>query len=153
MTDGKILVLETGEWARVMHTKDGYALQLAIKKGYRIFIVSGAAKSAVDARLRKLGIEEVHFGVKDKKIFIRNLIQSYGLKKEEVLYMGDDMPDVPVATEVGVFTCPSDAVDEILQIAHFNTNKPGGAACVREVIEKVMKLNENWTDANDIAST
>ena len=68
LTDGKILVLETGEWARVMHTKDGYALQLAIKKGYRIFIVSGAAKSAVDARLKKLGIEEVHFGVKDKKI-------------------------------------------------------------------------------------
>ena len=67
--------------------------------------------------------------------------------------MGDDIPDLPVASEVGVFACPSDAVDEILQIAHFNTCKPGGAACVRELIEKVMKLNQSWSEDETIPST
>ena len=153
LTDGSVLVLQSGEWARVMHTKDGYAMQLAIKKGYRIFIVSGAAKSAVDERLRRLGIEEIHFGIKNKKEFVQTLIQSYGLKKEEVLFMGDDMPDVPVSSVVGVFACPVDAVEEVLELADYIALKPGGNACVREVIEKVIKLNNHWGEDNTVVST
>ncbi|WP_300600411.1 HAD hydrolase family protein [Niabella sp.] len=153
LTNGDLLILESGEWARVMHVKDGYALQLAIKQGYRILIVSGSGPSAVQGRLNKLGIREIYFGIKDKQAFIRQWMQEQQAAPETVLFMGDDIPDLPVFDIVGLSACPADAVSEILQKAIFVSGHTGGKGCVREVIEKVLRSNGHWGMDAQVAST
>ena len=152
LTDGTVLVLENGLQARRMSIRDGYALQLAIKKGYRILIVSGAAASPVIDRLNKLGIKDIHMGVADKKAFIEIFISNNNLEKEQVLFMGDDMPDLPGMSVVGLPACPADAVTEIREIAQYISPLNGGFGCVRDVIEKVLKLKGDWQHTEDIAS-
>lgn len=153
LTDGSILVLESGEMARRMNVKDGYALQLAVKKGYRIFIVSGSSPSAVEKRLNNLGISEIYFRVHDKKKFIEALIAQHGLNAREVLFMGDDMPDLPVFGVVGLSCCPADAITDIRHAASYISVKKGGEGCVRDVIEKVMKIRGDWGVSSAVAST
>ncbi len=153
LTDGSILVLENGEMARRMNVKDGYALQLAVKKGYRLFIVSGSSPSAVEKRLNNLGITEIFFRVHDKREFIATLIRQNGLNPLEVLFMGDDMPDLPVLDMVGVSCCPADAISEIKQAAGYISLKKGGEGCVREVIERVLKIRGDWEVSGAVAST
>ncbi len=153
LTDGKVLVLENGVQARVMSVRDGYALQLAIKKGYRIKIISGANAPQVISRLTNLGITDVEMGIKDKAASIKNFIQSHGLKKQEILYMGDDIPDLPAMKEAGLATCPADAVAEIKIISDYISHLNGGEGCVRDVIEKVMKLRGDWNDDISVTST
>lgn len=153
LTNGDLLVLESGEMARVMYVKDGYALQLAIKQGYAVLVVSGSAPSAVLGRLNKLGIREVHFAIKDKQAFIRQWMEERQLAPETVLFMGDDIPDLPVFDVVGLSACPADAVSEILHKAIFVSGYPGGRGCVREVIEKVLRSNDHWGNDAQVAST
>lgn len=153
LTDGRVLVLETGEMARTMNVKDGYALQLAIKKGYKIFIVSGSSRSAVEKRMNYLGIADVFFGVKDKRTFVTGLAVQHGLDLGCCLFMGDDMPDLPVFQVVGLGCCPSDAVNDIKAVAQYISSKKGGDGCVREVIEKVLKINGHWEAVSSVAST
>lgn len=152
LTDGTVLVLENGLQARRMNIKDGYALQLAIKKHYRILIISGAAASPVVDRLNKLGITEVHMGVTDKKSFVKNFIVNHNLNIEQVLFMGDDMPDLAAMSMVGLPACPSDAVNEVREAAKYISPFGGGNGCVRDVIEKVLKLKGHWEHTEDIAS-
>jgi 3-deoxy-D-manno-octulosonate 8-phosphate phosphatase (KDO 8-P phosphatase) len=152
LTDGTILLLENGLQARRMNIKDGYALQLAIKKGYRIAVVSGADASTVTERLNKLGITEVHMQVTDKKSFIQKYTATHKLKMEEILFMGDDMPDLPAMAVVGLPVCPADAVTEIRQAVRYVSAYNGGAGCVRDVIEVVLKINEQWEYQPGIAS-
>ncbi|MBO9620102.1 MAG: HAD hydrolase family protein [Niabella sp.] len=153
LTNGDILVLESGEMARTMNTKDGYALQLAVKHGYKIIIVSGSAPSAVQLRLNRLGIEEVHFQVRDKKSFVKDLMATRGINADEALFMGDDMPDLPVFDLVSLSCCPQDAVGDVQRGAKFISGFPGGRGCVREVIEKVLRANDQWGTEPLIAST
>ena len=152
LTDGTVLVLENGLQARRMNIKDGYALQLAIKKGYRILIVSGAAASPVIDRLNKLGIADVHTGITDKKLFVETYIVNNNLTTAEILFMGDDIPDQYVMLMVGLPVCPADAVPEIKEISKYISPLNGGYGCVRNVIEKVMKSQGNWRHEEDIAS-
>ncbi|MGZ8559711.1 MAG: KdsC family phosphatase [Chitinophagaceae bacterium] len=152
LTDGTVLVLENGMHARRMSIKDGYALQLAVKKGYRILVVSGAAASPVIERLNKLGIADVHTGITDKKLFVENYIVHNNLNAGEILFMGDDIPDQPVMLIVGLPVCPADAVTEIKKISKYISALNGGYGCVRDVIENVMKLQGKWQHAGDIAS-
>ena len=152
LTDGTVLVLENGLQARRMSIKDGYALQLAVKKGFSVVAVSGAAASPVIDRLHKLGIKEVHMAVSDKKSFVKNLILTQRLTVNQVLYMGDDMPDLEVMTFVGLPTCPADAVNEIKQVSKYISPYNGGFGCVRDVIEQVLKMNGHWQHNTDIAS-
>ncbi|MBI2730619.1 MAG: HAD-IIIA family hydrolase, partial [Sphingobacteriales bacterium] len=144
LTDGSLLVMPDGEWVRRMSVKDGYVLQLAVKKGYEVFIISGATSKPVADRLRKLGVKEVHNGVSNKKQLLLQLMQQYNLNKELVLYMGDDIPDYEAMQEAGLLTCPADAVAEIRQICQYISPVKGGEGCVRDVMEKVMKLNNHW---------
>lgn len=153
LTNGDLLVLESGEMARVMHVKDGYALQLAIKQGYTILVVSGSAPSAVQGRLNKLGIHEVYFEIKDKQAFIRKWMNERNVAPEAVLFMGDDIPDLPVFDIIGLSACPADAVREILHHAIFVSGYPGGRGCVREVIEKVLRSNDHWGNDAQVPST
>ena len=144
LTDGTLLVFDNGEQVRRMNIKDGYALQLAIKKGYRVAVFSGAASDAVVSRLNKLGITDVFMNVKDKKSGVLNYIQQNNINWNEVLFMGDDIPDHAVMREAGLPCSPYDAVPEIKQIAKYISSFPGGKGCVRDVIEKVLKLNDDW---------
>lgn len=152
LTDGTILVLENGLQARGMSVRDGYALQLAVKRGYRVLVISGAAASPVVDRLNKLGITDVHMGAQDKRAIVEKYASEKGLQQEELLFMGDDMPDLSVMQYVGLPVCPADAVTEIKEIALYITSLKGGQGCVREVIEKVMKLRGNWLHEEEVTS-
>ncbi len=152
LTDGTVLVLDNGLQARRMSIKDGFALQMAVKKHYKILIVSGGNSPQVANRLEKLGITDIHMSVADKKKLIADFIQKNKLTKEQVLYMGDDLPDLPVMSIVGLPCCPADAVVEIKEAVQYISPKNGGYACVRDVIEKVLRLNDHWEYSVDIAS-
>ena len=152
LTDGSVLVLENGLQARRMSIKDGFALQLAVKSGYRVMAVSGSSPSPVIDRLNKLGVTEVHMAVLDKKSFISSYIEKNKLKKEEVLYMGDDLPDLPVMSVVGLSTCPADAAPELIEVTGYISPLNGGYGCVRDVIEKVLRSNDHWHYRDDVAS-
>lgn len=153
LTDGTVLLLENGLQARRMNIKDGYALQLAIKKGYRILAVSGADSIPVTSRLNKLGVIDVHMAVTDKKGFVQNFISAGSLAPEEILFMGDDMPDLPVMSIVGLPACPADAVEEIRAACHYISPFAGGSGCARDVIEKVLKLHDRWDQPAGITSS
>ena len=152
LTDGTVLLLENGVQARRMSIKDGFALQLAVKKGYRIVVVSGADSPLVTARLNKLGVTAVHMSVLNKKGFIEKLMTTEGLQAEEVLFMGDDMPDLPAMSVVGLPVCPADAASEIRGIAKYISPATGGNGCVRDVLEIALKTNNHWEFREDIAS-
>jgi 3-deoxy-D-manno-octulosonate 8-phosphate phosphatase (KDO 8-P phosphatase) len=152
LTDGTVLVLENGLQARRMSIRDGYALQLAKKKGYHVLVISGAASSPVVDRLHKLGIKDVHMGVDDKKSMVESFVASANLQPEQVLFMGDDMPDLDAMLVVGLPVCPADAVAEIREISKYISPVNGGYGCVRDVIEKVMKLKNDWYHEKSVAS-
>jgi len=145
LTDGNLLLTEDGHMLRSMNIKDGYALQLAVKKGYSVWIISGGRSEAVKLRLNKLGINDVHIGIESKKEFLQDLAVTAKIPVESVLYMGDDMPDLAAMQLCGLPCCPADAVPEIKHIARYVSPHNGGKGCVRDVIEKVLKLNGHWS--------
>lgn len=144
LTDGTIQVTTSGEMYRTMHTKDGYALKTAVDKGYNICIISGGSNEGVRLRLAGLGIEDIHLGAHNKIEAFEAYLQKKQITKEQVLYMGDDLPDLPVMQLVGLATCPQDAVNEIKSMAHYVSHKAGGKGAVRDVIEQVLKVNNDW---------
>jgi 3-deoxy-D-manno-octulosonate 8-phosphate phosphatase (KDO 8-P phosphatase) len=144
LTDGTLILMEDGQMARRMNTKDGYAMQLAIKKGFHILVISGGNSDAVKLRLQKLGVVEVNMNIHDKKAVLLEYVSKYDLKWEQVLYMGDDIPDLIPMQMAGLPCCPADAVPEIKNISHYISHHSGGNGCVRDVIEKVLKLNGHW---------
>jgi 3-deoxy-D-manno-octulosonate 8-phosphate phosphatase (KDO 8-P phosphatase) len=144
LTDGTVLVLENGLQARQMHVKDGLALQMALRNGYRVVIVSGGYSEPVIGRFQKLGVREVFLDVKDKKSFLDNYLKEHGVQWGEVLFMGDDLPDLAVLQNAGVPCCPADAVMEVKRVSKYISPIRGGFGCVRDVIEKVLKLNDHW---------
>lgn len=152
LTDGSLLILDDGQMARKMNVKDGYALQLAIKKGYRVVVISGAISLPVKERLEKLGVTDIFMEVTDKKAKLINYADQHGLEWERVLFMGDDIPDHEAMKLVGLPACPSDAVMEIKEIAQYISHLPGGSGCARDVIEKVLKLNGHWEINTTISS-
>ena len=144
LTDGTVLVLDGGVQARRMSIRDGFALQMALKKGYRVKIVSGGHSPEVQDRLEKLGIKDISMSVPDKKKLITDYITGKKLKKEQVLFMGDDLPDIPALACAGLSCCPADAVREVKEIVDYQSPFNGGTGCVRDVIEKVLQLNDHW---------
>ena len=153
LTDGKLILLENGEMARSMNVKDGYAMQLALKQGYEILIISGGTSEAVKTRLVKLGIKNIALGIKDKRQILINFLLENDFLENQTLYMGDDMPDVAPMKVVGLACAPADAVKEVLEISTYISPKIGGSGCVRDVIEKVLKLNGHWKEEEyDITS-
>jgi 3-deoxy-D-manno-octulosonate 8-phosphate phosphatase (KDO 8-P phosphatase) len=126
-------------------------LQLALKKGYNICIISGSGGPATTKRFENLGLPDVYLRVGDKVPVFENYLQEKNINASQVLYMGDDMPDYEVMKLVGIATCPIDAVDEIKHIAHYISPRKGGETAVRDVIEKVLKVQQNWFDLNPSA--
>lgn len=144
LTDGRLLVTEEGTLLRSMNVKDGFALQWAVSKGYELVIISGGNSKAAKNRLEKLGLKKVFISVPDKAELLTRLMKENGWKKEELLYMGDDLPDVEGLQECGLAACPADAVPEIRNLCAYISPYKGGRGCVRDVIEKVLKLQGNW---------
>lgn len=152
LTDGSLLVLNDGQMARRMNIKDGYALQLAIKKQYGVLILSGGTSEAVAQRLSKLGITDIYMQVENKKELLSRYISEHKLPASEILFMGDDIPDYAAMQMIGLPACPADAVPEIQQISKYISPVSGGNGCVRDVIEKVLKLNGHWDLNTDVAA-
>jgi 3-deoxy-D-manno-octulosonate 8-phosphate phosphatase (KDO 8-P phosphatase) len=152
MTDGSIVIVPGLEYLRTMNTKDGYGLQLAVKKGYNVAVITGGFAPPVTERMNSLGITDVFQSVKNKLEVFNRYIAEKGTTPDQVLYMGDDIPDLRVMQAAGLACCPADAVQEIKAIAHYISPFNGGKGCVREVIEKVLKLNDHWEIATEIKS-
>ena len=152
LTDGTLLILPDGLMARRMNIKDGYALQLAVKKGYHVVIISGGNSPEVKDRLQKLGVAEVFMQVKDKVEVLAGFLDKHSLSWAEILYMGDDIPDLQVMSKVALPCCPRDAVQEIRSVSKYISHLDGGLGCGRDVIEKVMKVRGNWTNDTHIRS-
>jgi 3-deoxy-D-manno-octulosonate 8-phosphate phosphatase (KDO 8-P phosphatase) len=153
LTDGSLWIFPGNEWIRKMNVKDGYALQLAVKQGYTVMIVSGSSSTPVADRLEKLGISNIYQKVSNKKAFVIDLMEKMGKTASEVLFMGDDNPDLPLLEWVGLSCCPSDAVRDVIEKANFITLAKGGEGCVREVVEKLMRLHKKWHNDLEVAST
>lgn len=145
LTDGSLLIQADGSMLRRMNIKDGYALQLAARRNYDIFIISGSKQDGSAARLKNLGIEHVYTGVENKLAHLENLMLRTRTRPNEILYMGDDMPDLEVMKICSVRTCPYDAVHQIKSICHYVSPLKGGEGCVRDVIEQTLSLRGEWT--------
>ncbi|SEK70158.1 3-deoxy-D-manno-octulosonate 8-phosphate phosphatase (KDO 8-P phosphatase) [Parapedobacter koreensis] len=146
LSDGNILVTEQGEQLRSFNIKDGYALQLAVKRGYPVAIITGGKSLGVKKRMEGLGVTDIFLGIDDKNAVLRDWLSAKRLLPEDVLYMGDDIPDLANMQVVGLPTCPADAMEEIKAVAAYISFRNGGAGAVRDVLEKVMKLQGTWED-------
>jgi len=144
----EVLLHPGGNLMRTMSTKDGYALQYAVKRGYPIAIITGGNTESVAQRFRGLGITDIYLKSTDKKNDFNDFIAKYHLQAGQVLYMGDDLPDYEVMQMAGIPCCPSDAVEEIKSLAHYVSPHVGGCGCVRDVIEQVLRLHGRWMDAD-----
>jgi 3-deoxy-D-manno-octulosonate 8-phosphate phosphatase (KDO 8-P phosphatase) len=133
---------------RTVNLRDGYALQLAVKKGYYVGIISGSNSKDYLKRLKLLGIKDIYLNSRSKIEHFNHFLKKYNLKSSSVLYMGDDIPDFRVMKETGVAVCPADADSEIKQIASYISDKKGGEGCVRDVIEQVLRLHNNWMNSD-----
>ncbi len=153
LTDGKVYVTDTGNLIRSMHTKDGFAIKTAIKKGYLVAIISGAQDENVVKRLSYLKIPEIHIKIEDKLSKFNELVKKLNLNPEEVLYMGDDIPDIPLLKNVGLSVAPNDAVQEVLDTVDYISPKKGGDTCVRDIIEQVLRVQGKWNFTNDDIKT
>ncbi|MCF0199314.1 MAG: HAD-IIIA family hydrolase [Bacteroidaceae bacterium] len=129
---------------RTVNIKDGYALQLAVKMGLLVAIISGGTTEAVRRRYEGLGLQEVHLGASVKLVTYEQLLDKYGLKDEEVLFMGDDIPDYEVLQRCGCPCCPADAAPEIKQTCCYISHIRGGYGCGRDVVEQVLRAQDKW---------
>ncbi|WP_395077647.1 KdsC family phosphatase [Flavobacterium sp.] len=144
LTDGTVHVSQNGEMLRVMHIRDGFAMKAALESGYNLCIISGGSNEGVRIRLKNLGITDIHLGSPNKVETFKEYIELYNIKPEEVLYMGDDIPDYHVMQLVGLPTCPQDSAPEIKGISNYISHINGGKGAVRDVIEQVMKVQGKW---------
>ena len=144
LTDGNLLLLDNGKQIRKMHIRDGYAIRHALREGYQVAVISGGYSEGVADRIEYLGVEHIFLGVEDKVEVFDDFIEQFNIDPGEVLYMGDDLPDYHLLRLVGMPTCPSDAVPEVMELAQYISPKKGGEGCVRDVIEKVMRLQGKW---------
>lgn len=148
-----MIVMPDGELIRSMNSKDGYALQLAVKKGYHVVIISGGNSEPVKQRLLKLGVKDVFLSIHNKKEKLLEYAAEHNLRFEEMIYMGDDIPDYEAMQLAGLPCCPADAVPEIKSISKYISPYNGGLGCGRDIIEKVLKLNNNWSIDTSVTST
>ena len=144
LTDGTIILMSEGEPLRTAHVKDGYAIQLAIKNGYKIAIISGGKSKSMYHRFSALNITDVFLGVTNKIEVLDKYLNNNDLKTENVLYMGDDLPDIPAMKLAAIASCPQDAVQEVKEVSDYISHRYSGDECVRDVIEQVLKVRGDW---------
>jgi len=144
LTDGSVQSYANGEHSRTFFIKDGYAIEKALQAGYNVIIISGGFEDSVHKRLTFLGLKDIFLGIKDKIEVFNRLLVEKGIDTSQILYMGDDIPDMKVLKLVGLPTCPNDAVDDIKEVCKYVSSYNGGRGAVRDVIEKTMKTQGKW---------
>ena len=144
LTNNQLLVQNDGSLLRSMNIKDGYALQLAIKKGYTIVVISGGKNVGVQLRLEGLKIDTVFLGIQNKLDKLNELVSTHKLNLQTSIYIGDDMPDLACMQQVALPCAPADACHQAIEVAKYISPIKGGEGCVREIIEKVLTLKGDW---------
>lgn len=144
LTDSSVHITSTGEMLRTMNIRDGYAMKAAVESGYHVCVISGGSNEGVRIRLKNLGITDIHLAAPNKVQNFNEYIKQYNIQPDQVLYMGDDVPDYHVMKLVGLPTCPQDSAPEIKEIAKYISHKNGGQGAVRDVIEQVMRVQGKW---------
>ncbi|MDR6944614.1 KdsC family phosphatase [Mucilaginibacter pocheonensis] len=144
LTDGSVFVTDTGEQSRAFNIKDGYALQLAVKCGYNVCAISGSRSKSAIYRLNSLGVQDVYMGTHTKSQRFKIYLEEKAIIATNVLYMGDDIPDLEVMKLAGLPVCPADAVEEIKAVSAYVSPYGGGRGCARDIIEKVLKVQDKW---------
>jgi len=139
---------EDGELIRTSCAKDGYAIMYCIKKGYVVAIISGGGAPGIAERYTKLGIKDIYLKQENKLEALTELMEKYNLKKEEILYMGDDIPDYTCMQQIGVPVCPKDACEEIKAISDYISDADGGNGCVRDVMSQTLRVQGKWADTS-----
>ena len=139
-----IVLDSTGEPLRTVNIKDGYAIQLAMKQGLRVAIMTGGKTEAVRKRYAGLGVEDVFMGCSVKIKTYDEFLQKHGLADDEVMYMGDDIPDLEVMRRVGCPVCPKDACAEVREASLYVSDRCGGCGCGRDVIEQTLRAQGLW---------
>jgi|TARA_B110000483_G_C18163053_1_gene530106 3-deoxy-D-manno-octulosonate 8-phosphate phosphatase (KDO 8-P phosphatase) len=149
LSDGSVTLMPNGDQVRVMNVKDGYVLQLAVKLGYHVCIITGGKSDQVKNRMQGLGVEHVYMGISNKLECFNEHCKIYNIDPNESLYMGDDIPDYEVMKEIGFASCPLDASAEIKELCNYISDIKGGEGCVRDVMEKTIKVQGKWFTQND----
>lgn len=146
LTDGGILADLKGELYRTFDSKDGMAIRMAMMQGYHLAIITGGRSESIRMRFGSCGVkpEDVYLGSRAKIEDFEDFCSRYGLAPDEVMYFGDDLPDIPVMAACGCGVCPSDAVDEVKAIADLISSREGGKGCAREIIQKVLTIQGKW---------
>lgn len=144
LSNHTITLHPAGEPMRTVNTKDGYAIQYAVKSGLNIAIITGARTESIKIRYSKLGVKDIYIAAGVKVEIFEDWINKYNLKEDEIIYMGDDIPDYEVMKRVGCPCCPADAVPEIKEISRYVSTYKGGDGCARDIIEQVMKAQGIW---------
>lgn len=144
LTDGSVLVMPDGEFLRSYNTKDGYAMQLAHKAGFYIAIITRAKSETIRKRMNGIGLSDVYIGQDQKNEAFENFLKKYSLSPADVLYMGDDLPDITGLKMSALPCCPKDASNDVKANVMYISDKDGGKGCVRDVIEQVMKVQGKW---------
>jgi 3-deoxy-D-manno-octulosonate 8-phosphate phosphatase (KDO 8-P phosphatase) len=144
LTDGSVWSYAEEEYVRRFYIKDGYAIEKALQAGYQVAIISGGNEPGVKNRLSFLGVKHIHLGIKDKKKILKDLALELNCQTANILYMGDDIPDIQLMKEVGLPCCPSDAASDAKNASLYISAAAGGRGAVRDVIEKVMRVRGDW---------
>ena len=147
MTDARVRVTESGELLREMSIRDGYALKYAVERGYRVVVLTGGRSEGVRRRLAGLGVADYYSGLTEKSATLVAYAERHQLDLGQVLYMGDDLPDLGPMQRCGLPCAPRDAVAEVLAAAAYVSPYSGGGGCVRDVIERTLKLRGDWAVA------
>jgi 3-deoxy-D-manno-octulosonate 8-phosphate phosphatase (KDO 8-P phosphatase) len=144
LTQGDVLVNEEGQMLRSVNIKDGYALQHAAKQGYAIAVISGGKSEGMRKRFEGLGVAYIYLGQEHKEAAFADFLSKTNLTANDVAYMGDDMPDIPLLKQAALSCCPKDAAVDVKEICTYISPSNGGQACVRELIERIMKIQNTW---------
>lgn len=147
-TDGSVYLLPGGNMCRVMSVLDGYAVVKALKKNYLIGVITGGNDDEVRHRINYLGITDYYAKSPNKELDFEHFKTKYNLENDEILMMGDDLPDVQIMKISGISACPKNAVPEVKEISDYISPVEGGKGAVRDVIEQVMKIQGNWVEDN-----
>lgn len=143
-TDNKITVTPEREFMRTYNAKDGFGMKVLIEKGYPVCIISGGKGKALLHRFEMLGVKDICIDCFDKLPQLKAFMEKYGLEPEEVLFMGDDIPDIPPMRHVGISVCPADASVDVKRVVRYVSGFKGGEGCVRDIIEQVLRARGDW---------
>ena len=152
-TDGTVLVTESGDLLRAHYAKDGYAIRCVVKHGYPVGIITGGVSPTLTTRFEMLGVKDIYLSARNKAEPFLHFCAKHGVEPSEVLFMGDDIPDLEAMQLCGLPCCPADAAPEVRKAAQYISLYAGGKGCVRDVVEQLLRLHGKWYTDSQVAST